>query len=223
MPVFPGSRGVDRKLRKRLLAALDRGKVPLPLSALQKAGKRLAVSWCGAVAQLGERDVRNVEVRGSIPLGSTSLRSLSSEARLATRLSRRSFEEAKAGESLLRLGEPFLPIRRADARAPVAHREAEIPSRVSGEGQMAKGVTLVSGTIRHLRLGSGTGPRSGRACASGAPRGGNTGIGSPGRASGEVRCSSKAIRLRLGRRVGARGCWPDRVPVCLALPEAAIG
>ena len=25
----------------------------------------------GAVAQLGERDVRNVEVRGSIPLGST--------------------------------------------------------------------------------------------------------------------------------------------------------
>ena len=27
----------------------------------------------GAVAQLGERDVRNVEVRGSIPLGSTSL------------------------------------------------------------------------------------------------------------------------------------------------------
>ena len=26
----------------------------------------------GAVAQLGERDVRNVEVRGSIPLGSTN-------------------------------------------------------------------------------------------------------------------------------------------------------
>ena len=26
----------------------------------------------GAVAQLGERDVRNVEVRGSIPLGSTT-------------------------------------------------------------------------------------------------------------------------------------------------------
>src|SRR5262249_22466037 len=30
----------------------------------------------GAVAQLGERLVRNEEVRGSIPLGSTSLRSL---------------------------------------------------------------------------------------------------------------------------------------------------
>ena len=28
----------------------------------------------GAVAQLGERHVRNVEVRGSIPLGSTTLR-----------------------------------------------------------------------------------------------------------------------------------------------------
>ena len=27
----------------------------------------------GAVAQLGERDVRNVEVRGSIPLSSTKL------------------------------------------------------------------------------------------------------------------------------------------------------
>ncbi len=26
---------------------------------------------CGAVAQLGERDVRNVEARGSIPLSST--------------------------------------------------------------------------------------------------------------------------------------------------------
>ena len=32
-----------------------------------------AHSLRGAVAQLGERDVRNVEVRGSIPLGSTNL------------------------------------------------------------------------------------------------------------------------------------------------------
>ena len=31
-----------------------------------------APSVDGAVAQLGERDVRNVEVRGSIPLGSTT-------------------------------------------------------------------------------------------------------------------------------------------------------
>ena len=29
-------------------------------------------NWNGAVAQLGERVVRNDEVRGSIPLGSTS-------------------------------------------------------------------------------------------------------------------------------------------------------
>ena len=27
--------------------------------------------WCGAVAQLGERRVRNAKVRGSTPLGST--------------------------------------------------------------------------------------------------------------------------------------------------------
>ena len=30
-------------------------------------------SCCGAVAQLGERRVRNAKVRGSIPLGSTNL------------------------------------------------------------------------------------------------------------------------------------------------------
>ncbi len=30
-------------------------------------------NWCGAVAQLGERRVRNAKVRGSIPLGSTNL------------------------------------------------------------------------------------------------------------------------------------------------------
>ena len=29
--------------------------------------------WNGAVAQMGERVVRNDEVRGSIPLGSTSV------------------------------------------------------------------------------------------------------------------------------------------------------
>ncbi len=29
------------------------------------------MSWNGAVAQMGERVVRNDEVRGSIPLGST--------------------------------------------------------------------------------------------------------------------------------------------------------
>ena len=33
------------------------------------AGRRI---WCGAVAQLGERRVRNAKVRGSIPLGSTN-------------------------------------------------------------------------------------------------------------------------------------------------------
>src|SRR6185312_12083525 len=34
---------------------------------------RIVAAACGAVAQLGERDVRNVEVRGSIPLCSTNL------------------------------------------------------------------------------------------------------------------------------------------------------
>jgi hypothetical protein len=33
------------------------------------------VPECGAVAQLGERRVRNAEVGGSIPLGSTTFRS----------------------------------------------------------------------------------------------------------------------------------------------------
>lgn len=40
------------------------------------AALRVAPDWlhtAGAVAQLGERDVRNVEVRGSIPLGSTTV------------------------------------------------------------------------------------------------------------------------------------------------------
>jgi putative endonuclease len=61
----------------------------------------------GAVAQLGERLVRNEEVRGSTPLGSTSLRSLR-ELRLGEpakqhfkrrerRLPRRSCEATQAG------------------------------------------------------------------------------------------------------------------------------
>ena len=33
----------------------------------------MAHRWIGAVAQLGERRVRNAEVRGSTPLGSTSV------------------------------------------------------------------------------------------------------------------------------------------------------
>src|SRR5690242_16168348 len=56
----------------------------------------------GAVAQLGERLVRNEEVSGSIPLRSTSLRSRSER-----RLPRRS-RMAKAGASReLRLGKPL--------------------------------------------------------------------------------------------------------------------
>ena len=37
-----------------------------------KCREVLGKYWNGAVAQLGERVVRNDEVRGSIPLGSTS-------------------------------------------------------------------------------------------------------------------------------------------------------
>ncbi len=33
-----------------------------------------AIGWCGAVAQMGERCNRTAEVRGSIPLSSTSRR-----------------------------------------------------------------------------------------------------------------------------------------------------
>src|SRR5580698_2488886 len=42
----------------------------------QKSAKFSPAEAGGAVAQLGERLVRNEEVRGSTPLGSTSLRSL---------------------------------------------------------------------------------------------------------------------------------------------------
>ena len=40
------------------------------------AGRRRSLAWSrdGAIAQLGERVVRNDEVGGSIPPGSTSLR-----------------------------------------------------------------------------------------------------------------------------------------------------
>ena len=40
-------------------------------SACPLAGAAGAKTWNGAVAQMGERVVRNDEVRGSIPLGST--------------------------------------------------------------------------------------------------------------------------------------------------------
>ena len=45
---------------------------PRPVNAATMGRLRAAI-W-GAVAQLGERLVRNEEVSGSIPLGSTSLR-----------------------------------------------------------------------------------------------------------------------------------------------------
>jgi hypothetical protein len=51
----------------------------------QPASQRPGSVYGGAVAQLGERLVRNEEVRGSTPLGSTSLRSLR-ELRFGLRL-----------------------------------------------------------------------------------------------------------------------------------------
>ena len=36
----------------------------------------MSLSWRGAVAQLGERSVRNAEVTGSIPVGSIDIKSL---------------------------------------------------------------------------------------------------------------------------------------------------
>ena len=44
---------------------------PTPLTALT-VGSYMPADF-GAVAQLGERHVRNVEVSGSIPLGSTKI------------------------------------------------------------------------------------------------------------------------------------------------------
>ena len=46
------------------------------LLAVSRQSSRPALFYGGAVAQLGERLVRNEEVRGSTPLGSTSLRAL---------------------------------------------------------------------------------------------------------------------------------------------------
>src|SRR5262245_59058267 len=46
------------------------------MAAFPRARHDVAARPEGAVAQLGERLVRNEEVRGSIPLGSTSLRPL---------------------------------------------------------------------------------------------------------------------------------------------------
>jgi hypothetical protein len=58
-----------------LRTLLDRKREPLPLSAAlgcASRGARVPVGAYGAVAQLGERRVRNAKVRGSIPLGSTT-------------------------------------------------------------------------------------------------------------------------------------------------------
>ena len=63
-------------------------------------------------------------VGGSIPLRGTSLRSLSSEARLARRLSRQSFAEAEADMLLLRPGKPSAGKREADAALKFARTQA---------------------------------------------------------------------------------------------------
>ncbi len=42
-----------------------------PVSPAEALFENTQVEYAGAVAQLGERSVRNAEVRGSIPLGST--------------------------------------------------------------------------------------------------------------------------------------------------------
>ena len=57
-------RGPDRRPR---IGAQYRRQVLTETGARSHSPRRV-----GAVAQLGERDVRNVEVRGSIPLGSTN-------------------------------------------------------------------------------------------------------------------------------------------------------
>ncbi len=44
------------------------------MRALARTGIIRGATWNGAVAQMGERVVRNDEVRGSIPLGSTRFR-----------------------------------------------------------------------------------------------------------------------------------------------------
>ncbi len=52
--------------------ALRRG-LPTPSPCVSISPEIPSAAQCGAVAQLGERSVRNAEVEGSIPFGSTSL------------------------------------------------------------------------------------------------------------------------------------------------------
>ena len=49
-----------------------RGAVPIVRRARKRVADARGVVSLGAVAQLGERRVRNAKVRGSIPLGSTN-------------------------------------------------------------------------------------------------------------------------------------------------------
>src|SRR6185437_4442540 len=69
-PRFPrsvkGGRNLTARVGRCKAARLDR----IPARNHSRAPRKYAV-FGGAVAQLGERDVRNVEVRGSIPLSST--------------------------------------------------------------------------------------------------------------------------------------------------------
>jgi hypothetical protein len=52
---------------------LEQGRSPAKLRGLHVARLERWMCWCGAVAQLGERLVRNEEVSGSIPLSSTKI------------------------------------------------------------------------------------------------------------------------------------------------------
>ena len=46
--------------------------VPAEVGLARTKESLLGLGWCGGVAQLGERSVRNAEVGGSIPLTSTN-------------------------------------------------------------------------------------------------------------------------------------------------------
>ena len=81
--------------------------MPLPCSAASLIGERL-----GAVAQLGERVVRNDEVRGSIPLGSTkSNTSPDQSCRLTSSVARAREKRQPLAEKCMRVQKQIVPVK----------------------------------------------------------------------------------------------------------------
>lgn len=84
--------GVVRQLGATCLASAANRVLPSPKMVARGSrsqGRQRLCGWCGAVAQMGERCNRTAEVRGSIPLSSTSRSERDAQAFTALGRSRR--------------------------------------------------------------------------------------------------------------------------------------